>query len=291
MLSELERLGTIAGVAAAMHLTAPGVSMQLSALEREVGLKLTERCGRGVRLTPAGRVVASHGRALSARLTLAEHELEALRIGAAGQCRIAAFPTAARTIVADVWTQFLRDGGPGLELTAEEPEGALQRLVAGTVDLAVVHAYSNLPRQMPDHLHVTEIGSEPVKLVVATALQHGRSKVDLRTFERNPWIAPTRQRSCFEMVERACGLAGFRPTIVAESDDFDVQLALVRAGAGVALIPHLALDRVPDGVIVIDTAPRIERHLFVATRAELANDPCTGRVTDTLRSAMAARLS
>src|ERR1043165_8505200 len=143
MLSELERLGTIAGVAEAMHLTAPGVSMQLSALEREVGMKLTERRGRGLQLTSAGRVVASHGRELTARLTFAEHDIEALRAGEVGQCRIAAFPTAARTIVADAWSELLRDSGPRLELTTEEPEAALADLVAGNVDLAVVHAYSN----------------------------------------------------------------------------------------------------------------------------------------------------
>ena len=39
MLSALERLGTIAAVAEELHLTAPGISMQLSALERELGAR------------------------------------------------------------------------------------------------------------------------------------------------------------------------------------------------------------------------------------------------------------
>src|SRR3954447_26795055 len=101
MLSELERLGTLAAVATAMHLTPPGVSMQLSALERELDLQLTERRGRGLVLTPAGRALAAHGRVLGEQLALAEHEIEALREGTAGHYRVAAFPTAARTIVAD----------------------------------------------------------------------------------------------------------------------------------------------------------------------------------------------
>ena len=64
MLSALERLGTIAAVAEELHLTAPGVSMQLSGLERQLGVPLTERQGRGLALTPAGRVLAAHGRAV-----------------------------------------------------------------------------------------------------------------------------------------------------------------------------------------------------------------------------------
>ena len=289
MLSELERLGTLAAVAEAMHLTAPGASMQLSALERELGLKLTERRGRGLVLTPAGRVVASHGRMLGEQLSLAEHEIDALRDGTAGHYRVAAFPTAARSVVADLWADLLLTNGPTIDLTTAEPEGALQAVLTGTIDVAIVHAYSNVPRQIPNSLHVTNIGSEPVKLAVPSRDQHD-STIDLRTFAGRTWITPSRQRTCFDMVERACGLAGFRPNVVAETDDFDVQLALVRAGVGVALIPQLALDRVPAGVTVLQLETTIERHLFVAARIELHHDAGVVRLTEALRAATVVRL-
>ena len=289
MLSELERLGTIAAVAEAMHLTAPGVSMQLSALERELGLQLTERRGRGLVLTPAGRVVASHGRKLGEQLLLARHEIDALRDGTAGHYRVAAFPTAARGIVADLWADLLLANGPTIELTTAEPEGALQAVLAGTIDLAIVHSYSNVPRHIPDNVHATAVGSEPVKLVVPSGERHDTT-IDLRTFAGRTWIAPSRQRTCFDMVERACGLAGFRPNVVAETDDFDVQLALVRAGVGVALIPELALDRAHEGITVLEPRTTIERHLYAATRTELHNDPGMVRLIDALRAAAAVRI-
>ena len=289
MLSELERLGTLAAVAEAMHLTAQGVSMQLSALERELGLQLTERRGRGLVLTPAGRVVASHGRLLGQQLLLADHEIDALRDGTAGHYRVAAFPTAARSIVADLWADLLLANGPTIELTTAEPEGALQAVLDGSIDLAIVHSYSNVPRQIPNNVHVTAIGSEPVKVAVPSGELHG-STVDLRTFAGRPWIAPSRQRTCFDMVERACGLAGFRPNVVAETDDFDVQLALVRAGVGVALIPQLALDRTPDDVTVLEPHTTIERHLYLATRNELRNDPGVSHITEALTAAAVARI-
>lgn len=284
MLGELERLGTVAAVAASMHLTAPGVSMQLGALEREVGLKLTERRGRRLVLTPAGRVVAAHGRAMSEQLELAAHEIDALRTGDVGHCHVAAFPTAARTIVADVWAELLLEDRLTVQLTTAEPEAALGALTDGAADVAVVHEYSNVPRRMPDHLEVATLGTDPVMLVLPGGASHGEV-VELQSLKTRSWIAPSRQRTCFDMVERACGLAGFRPNIVAESDDFDVQLALVRAGVGVALIPRLALDRVPDGVSVLEVTPALERHVFVATRAELRDDPCTSRVITALHTA------
>ncbi|MET0884996.1 MAG: LysR family transcriptional regulator, partial [Mycetocola sp.] len=58
MLAELDRLGTIAAVAKSLNLTAPGISMQLSTLEREIGVALTERQGRRVVVTPAGQLLA-----------------------------------------------------------------------------------------------------------------------------------------------------------------------------------------------------------------------------------------
>lgn len=289
MLSELERLGTLAAVAEAMHLTAPGVSMQLSALERELGLELTERRGRGLVLTPAGRVVASHGRLLGEQLLLAEHEIDSLRDGTAGHYRLAAFPTAARSIVADVWADLLLASGPTVELTTAEPEGALRAVLDGSIDLAIVHSYSNVPRQIPSNVHATPIGSEPVQVAVRSGEVHG-STVDLRTFAGRTWITPSRQRTCFDMVERACGLAGFRPNIVAETDDFDVQLALVRAGVGVALIPQLALDRTPDGVTVLEPHTTIERHVYVATRSELCHEPGVVHITEALTAATVARI-
>src|SRR5512147_2277093 len=99
MLEALGRLGTIAAVADEMHLTPSGISMQLAALERELALTLTERRGRRLALTPAGLTLAAHGRDVIARLSLAETDVEALRRGAAGTYRLAAFPSAARTFV------------------------------------------------------------------------------------------------------------------------------------------------------------------------------------------------
>ncbi len=63
--------GTVAGAAAALHLTPSGVSQQLAKLEREAGASLTEPAGRGLRLTPAGRVLADHAVEVLARMATA----------------------------------------------------------------------------------------------------------------------------------------------------------------------------------------------------------------------------
>jgi len=169
MLSELQRLGTITAVANELHLTAPAVSMQLAALEREVGLALTERQGRRVVLTPAGEVLAQHGHDIADLVSVAEMEIQTLRQGESGTYRIAAFPTAARSYVTDTWRE-LRDGahpGPALRLTELEPDAAVDALVHGDVDLAVTHAYSNVPPLPSQGLFATALATEEVVLATA----------------------------------------------------------------------------------------------------------------------------
>jgi DNA-binding transcriptional LysR family regulator len=57
LLRELEARGTLGAVATALDYSPSAVSQQLAVLEREVGARLFEKAGRGVRLTDAGRVL------------------------------------------------------------------------------------------------------------------------------------------------------------------------------------------------------------------------------------------
>lgn len=289
MLAELERLGTVAAVADALHLTAPGVSQQLSALERELGVPLTERRGRRLALTPAGKLLAGHGREVMDRLSLAELEVDAVRRGTTGGYRIAAFPSAARTLVAGAW-EALDVAGSGLELEVDtlEPEDALAALAAGSADLAVVHSYSNIPRRLPEGILAERIAEEPVWIALRSddpRAPEAAGAVDLSDLSDRRWIAPDATFSCYEMVERACGLAGFRPRIGVRSVDFAVQLAFVAAGAGVALVPDLTVDRIPDGVVLAPLTAPVSRFTHATRRTALSEDAGLDIVSTELRAA------
>ena len=287
MLSELQRLGTIAAVAGELHLTAPAVSMQLAALEREVGLALTERHGRRVVLTPAGAVLAAHGHDIVDLVSVAEMEIQSLRQGESGTYRIAAFPTAARSYVTDAWRQ-LRDGphaGPALRLTELEPDAATDALIRGDLDLAVTHAYSNVPQLPSPGLLATALVTEDVLLATpaSTAPATTRSgAARLAGQAHSDWVVPHAGLACAEMVERACGAAGFQPQVVAEATDFSVQLQLVAAGIGVALVPRLAAQALPDGLRLLPVDPPVERHHFALTRRSARSDPGIGRIVERL---------
>ncbi|SDL70247.1 LysR family transcriptional regulator [Microbacterium azadirachtae] len=288
MLAELDRLGTVAAVAEELRLTAPGVSMQLAALERELDVTLTERQGRRLALTPAGRLLAAHGRDLVDRLSLAEFDVDALRRGVQGTYRLAAFPSAARTLVADAWRALREEHADiGLRLSTPEPEAALAALTAGEADLALVHAYSTVPRRLPDGVVADLIAEEPVWLALRADDPLAADTVDLTALADRDWAMPTRDLSCFDMVERACGLAGFRPRLVAETLDFAVQLELVAAGIGVALVPDLTVAAVPAGVRLVRPSVPVTRSTHAVRRIARRNDPGLDRILQALVDAAA----
>ncbi|MEA9986228.1 LysR family transcriptional regulator [Subtercola sp. RTI3] len=290
MLAELDELGTIAAVARSLRLTAPGISMQLAALEREVGVKLTERQGRRVVVTPAGRLLSRHAREIGDRLAVAESEAVALREGAVGTYRVAAFPTAARSYVAEAWAGVLGSLSQRLtlRLTELEPGPALKALAAGEVEVAVTHSYSNMaPRAQPG-LVATSLLAEPVLLATRESgvmAQDARSAVDLADFADADWVLPHREWTCFEMVQRACGLAGFEPRCIAEATDYSVQLALVAAGAGVALVPRSGALQMPEGVVLRPLSVPVTRHHFAVIRRGSTADSGLARVLQLLGSA------
>src|ERR1039457_4420704 len=75
LLAELSRLGAMRAVADALSATTSTVSQQLPALTRGAGTPPTEPDGRGVRLPPAGRLMAEHAVTILAGVEAARRDL------------------------------------------------------------------------------------------------------------------------------------------------------------------------------------------------------------------------
>jgi DNA-binding transcriptional LysR family regulator len=294
MLAELDRLGTIAAVAQSLHLTAPGISMQLAALERELGIRLTEKQGRRLVVTPAGHLLAKHGSDIVDMLSVAEMEVVALKQGIAGTYRIAAFPSAARMLMPQAWKLIAEDDEARIQLRMVqlEPNEALPALIAGDVELVVAHSYSNMPPVAAPGLVVRRVATESVRLAVNESQWSGDASapVDLAEFAHYDWLVPGREWTCFEMVHRATDLAGFEPHVVGEATDYQVQLSLIAQGLGVALVPELGAVSVPDGVILLDLLAPIQRNVIVVSRRASAGDAGLMRIERAIADAAMERL-
>jgi DNA-binding transcriptional LysR family regulator len=241
------------------------VSHHLSRLEAEVGLSLTQRAGRGIRLTPAGELLAQRAAEILGRVGSAEDELAAIGGLRAGRVRVAGFQSVLSTVVTAAAVS-MRAGAPGVDLSLADlhPTLALQHLREGLIDVAVVFRYDDT---VPEDVRCTHLFDDPMHLLSKEA---GQTLTDHRD---SPWIAGC-ERCRGELVD-ACEAAGFTPRIRYTSDDPFVQQSMVAAGLGVTTLPGLSLStpRVPG--IETTELNDFRRRVYVATYGDPPDSPAT----------------
>lgn len=273
LLHALADHGTIAAAARSLRLTGPAVSQQLAVLEREVGMPLVEKDGRRLKLTSAGEVLVSHTEVLLGQLTAAEADLAALRGEVSGTVRLAAISTMMRGVIPAAWKALRTLHHDRLRLTASEmePEESLPALRAGEVDLVVAHAYDMFPVELPATCERHDLLLDPIELAVPAddpllAGTPTTEPIDLASLTDRRWICSRPGTSCHQMMQRACGSAGFVPDTVAYCVDFATQLGMVANGVGIALIPRLAMTDDLTGVTLRPLATPLTRTVFAVTR-------------------------
>ena len=294
LLRELHERGTIAAVADALQFTPSAVSQQLAQLERETGVRLLERVGRGVRLTDAALVLVEHADALLERAARAEADLAAAAGAVTGRGRIAGFRSVALYLALPAMEALARDA-PRLrcELVEAEPEQALPALALGDVDLVLGDEWQHQPWRLAGGLQRHELLRDPVQLVLPAghpAAQRHPDAVPLSELAGAAWTTGHAAMGWEEIVQRCCReLGGFEADIRHRTNDATVSLALVGRGLAVTMLPELAL-RERDASIALRAIAEgpVQRTIFAAIRATDAARPSTQALLAAVRQAAAA---
>lgn len=283
--------GTLAAAATALHLTPSAISQQMAKLEREAGCRLVERQGRRLRLTEEGLALAKHAQRILAAVEEAESDLDERRGRVLGTISVGAFPTAARGLLPGVLLSCAeRFPDLRVRLREVEPYQAMARVVDGDLDVVVAQDWGNVPVAVPDRLRSRDVGTDPADVAFPPGhpLAH-RASVALADLVGEPWIASTEGTICHDWLTRTFRAAGHEPLIVHQAAEFPTQLALVAAGLGLALIPRMAGDAVPDGVRLVPVEPAMSRRIFAVWREESARRPSVQAFVDTLCARWALR--
>jgi DNA-binding transcriptional LysR family regulator len=299
VLVAVARHGSVTAAARALNYAQPSVSHHLSRLEAETGALLTQRAGRGVRLTDAGRLLAERAEEILGRLDAAENELAAHVGLRAGRVRLAAFPSALSTLV-PMAAARLEAENPGLDLTlaeAEPPE-ALRMLRAGYVDVALVFRHyqdgatvspsgdtdegtrSRLLLDDPIHLVTRAPGGADPRAPRAAGEPPLPPWPDLADYAEYRWIGGCER--CRGYLVWQCELAGFSPKISFTTDDFVAVQALVAAGLGITTLPGLALRAARHPGIQAAPLPGSHRQVLAVTYGEAPEQPAVARLLDVL---------
>src|ERR687887_2166448 len=190
VLREVARHGSFSAAAEALSFTQSAVSQQIAALEREAGTTLVQRSARGVRLTEAGEAVVRHAEAIMARLAEAKAELEAIAGLRGGRVRMAAFESAAATLMPPAIAEY-RTRHPAVELSMvlAEPEDSLPQLRAGELELSVIFGGSLAESYSIEGLELMELLEDPLYLVLPADHPLARKRnIRLADLAHEEWI-------------------------------------------------------------------------------------------------------
>jgi DNA-binding transcriptional LysR family regulator len=292
LLRELQERGTVAAVADALQFTPSAVSQQLAMLEREAGVKLLQRAGRGVRLTDAALVLVEHAEALLERAAIAEADLAAAAGTVAGRGRIAGFESVTLRLALPAMQKLAREA-PGLrcELTEMEPEDALPALALGDVDLVLGDEWNHQPRSMPAGVERHDLMSDRVRLLLPSrhpAARRHAEAVPLAELATDAWSTGYAGMGWDEMTRRTCQeLGGFEPDVRHRTNDAGISISAVAHGLAVSMVPDLALPGRHPGVKIRDIAGGpVTRAIFAATRTTDAARPSTQALLAAVREAV-----
>jgi DNA-binding transcriptional LysR family regulator len=296
VLKEVAEKGSFSAAAESLAYTQSAVSQQIAALEREAGAKLVDRGPRGIRLTDAGRALVVHADDILCRLGAAEAELEAIAGLRGGRVRLSAFPTAGATIVPlAVKTFMARHPAVELQLWEREPEDGVAMLRAGDLDIALSLGYegAGTVHNPTDGVEEIDLFDDPTYLALPADHRHAqRARIKLSDFSDDSWIHSACKGTCGAVALRALHNAGFEPTIVFETDDYNVAQGMVAAGMGVTMLPEMALKNLREDIVVKPLRNQVTHRRVMACLLEGAyRSPATDALLDVLHEVVAEHVS
>ncbi|MBZ9987130.1 LysR family transcriptional regulator [Mesorhizobium sp. BH1-1-5] len=263
----LSLLGTLSAAARALGVEHATVARRVVHLEEKIGAKLVDRRGRRLSLTAKGQQIASIATRMSEDALTIERTALNTDNRHTGTVRVSAPPALATALLAEPFVR-LRQRHPGINVVVigETRYASLGRREA---DIAV-----RMTRPEHGDLTVTKIGDIGFSLYADPAYLAATREADWSFVGYEETMASSPQE---RMLAR---IAADRPVAI-RATALEFQLATVKAGGGVALLPDfmaagLNLTRLPlpDGPLT--------RELWLVVHTDIKDVPMIRAVMDEL---------
>jgi DNA-binding transcriptional LysR family regulator len=269
-LRELGDRGSIAAVAAAMHVTPSSVSQQLSALQRKSPVPLTVKAGRRTALTDAGRALALSAVEVEVALTRAEQAVARFQSQALGTVSVAAFHSAGLALFGPLLAASGHHGQPLISVSDFDVAQQDFPALTSDHDLVIAHRLiGSLP--WPASVRVEPLLFEP--LDVAVRLGHrlaAKKEIEPEDLRGEAWVAVHEGFPLEGAVTLIASIAGGEAHIRHRINEFFVAATVVAATDCVALMPRYTTDlrNNPDVVLRPLSRPAIGRYIDCLSRPE-----------------------
>ena len=285
LLRELAERGSITAVARATNRTVSAVSQQLKVLEREAGLPLTERSGRGILLTGAGRMLAQTATDVAIALERADAVWKEFMLSPRGEVTLTTFPTGGQMLLPGLLDAVA--GIPDLTLIASDQDPLHPDFAELTPDFDIVIA--DAPGLMPSWrergLAVVKLMDEPLDVALpeghplaAKASLSAKDLVDVT------WIGVPLGFPYDRILRQLEAITGVPATIGQRFLDNGIVEALVATGHGIAILPRFTTRDHENGLVTRPLSGiRSTRQISALMRPDRAERPSVRLVVQALR--------
>ncbi len=233
------RLGSVSRAAEALYVSQPAISLQLQALERELGVPLLERSGRRLVPTREGQVLYELAvplvEALDGLPTAFRREIGGLD---AGDLTIAANSSTILYLLPKIVDLFRRQH-PDVRLTLQDAITAdgTDLLRADAVDL-VVGSMVDVPADL-DYAPVYRF--EPILLTPPDHALARAKRLTLEEIARYGLILPPRRQVTYRLVDQVFQQARVPYTVALEVGGWEVIKQYVAMGMGISIVSAICL--------------------------------------------------
>ncbi|MGI9187399.1 MAG: LysR family transcriptional regulator [Gaiellales bacterium] len=230
--------GSVRAAAERLHVSQPSVSGSIAALSEEVGVALTERDGRGMKLSPAGEAFLPHAIEALGLLELGTRMAQSAASKVSATVRIAAVYTAAESLLPPLLRAF-REAHPEIPIQLEigNREFVLDLLASRGADIGI----GGRPPE-DGSLEGTIIARNEHVMVAAPdhPLAHA-GKVSVRELADETWLVREEASGTRRLVDEYLAAAHITPPVTTIGSNSAVAAAAM-VGLGVGLVPLVSVE-------------------------------------------------
>jgi LysR family transcriptional activator of glutamate synthase operon len=246
--------------AAELHVAQSSLSYMLKSLEEELDVPLFDRLGRNITLTPYGEALLEGVNKILQDVDGIKESFDAINKEKMSSVKLT-FLTLS-SLAPFLLTGFKKvkpDAKLSFQFPGRYEAGDLKKYLKES-DFVLV----STEKPLEEGCAITLFQEEMVIALPVDDPHASHSVVQLRDFEKYPFLKIQSEPSLNYMVMELCSKAGFVPSFAMESDNMDVIREFVRTGIGILLLPNITWGKIAmdKGIAAVPiTEPSCRRYI------------------------------
>ena len=257
--------GGVTRAAAQLRVAQPSLSQAVRKLEKDLGVELFHRVGRGLVLSPAGEALVGPARTILREVESAENTVRDVGAMRGGRIDIASLSDLSSDPLS-VWVAKFRRQYPDVRFHIEdrdETADIVSLVRSGACELGVLA----LPLPTEDLVGEELIDQQLVLVCPPGTDARWPDPVPIESLTRVPFVMGEKGTATRDFIDRSLRLHGVEPDVAVEVRQRGAVLPIVLAGGGVSIVAlRSGLDAMLRGGVVRELSPRLTRRMGVVRR-------------------------